>query len=65
MKIVKVEKLVVYLHDKNEYIIHIRNLKLASNHVLVLQKVHREIIFNKNSWLKPYIDINTHLKKGS
>ena len=27
MKIQKVEKIVVNLHDKNEYVIHIRNLK--------------------------------------
>ena len=40
MKIEKVEKLVANLHDKTEYFIHIRNLKQASNHRLVLKKVH-------------------------
>ena len=29
MKIEKVEKLVANLHDKTEYVIHIRNLKQA------------------------------------
>ena len=29
MKIEKVEKLVADLHDKNEFVIHIRNLKLS------------------------------------
>ena len=38
MKIEKVEKLVTNLHDKTEYVIHIRNLKQALNHGLVLKK---------------------------
>ena len=46
MKIEKVEKLVANLHDKTEYVIHIRNLKLALNHGLVLKKAHRVIKFN-------------------
>ena len=45
MKIEKVEKLVANLHDKTEYVIHIRNLKQALNHGLVLKKVHRVIKF--------------------
>ena len=63
MKIEKVEKLVANLHDKTEYVIHIRNLKQALNHGLVLKKVHRVIKFNQNAWLKPYIDMNTDLTK--
>ena len=38
MKIEKVEKLVENLHDKEEYIIHIRNSKQTLNHGLVLKK---------------------------
>ena len=38
MKIENVEKLVGSLHDKTEYVRHIRNLKEASNHELVLKK---------------------------
>ena len=63
MKIEKVEKLVANLHDKTEYVIHIRNLKQALNHGLVLKKVHRVIKFNQNAWLKPYTDINTELRE--
>ena len=40
MKTEKVEKLVGSLHDKAEYVIHVRNLKEALNHKLVLKKVH-------------------------
>ena len=38
MKIEKAEKLEANLHDKTEYVIHIRNLKQALNHKLVLKK---------------------------
>ena len=57
----KVEKLVAKLHDKTEYVVHIRNLKQALNHRLVFKKVSRVIKFNQNAWLKPYIDMNKDL----
>ena len=46
MKVEKVEKLVDNLHDKTEYVIHIRNSIQALNHGLVLETVHRVIKFN-------------------
>ena len=63
MKIEKVEKLVANLHDKTEYVIHIRNSKQAINHGLALKTVHRVIKFNQNTWRKLYIAINTDLEK--
>ena len=63
MKIEKVEKLVTNLHHETEYAIHIRNLKKSLNHGLILKKVYRVIKFNQNVWLKPYIDMNTKLRK--
>ena len=62
MKFGKVEKLVANLHDKTEYVIHIRTLKQTLNHGLVLEKVHRVIKSNHNAWLKPYINMNTDLR---
>ena len=46
MKIEKIEKPAANLHDKTEYVIHIRNLKQALNHGLVFKKVHIVIKFN-------------------
>ena len=63
MKIKKVKKLVANLHDKTEYVTYIRNLKQALNYGFVLKKVHIVIKFNQNAWLKPYIDMNTDLRK--
>ena len=63
MKIKKAEKLVTNLHDKTEYIIHIRNLQQALNHGLILKKVPGVIKFNQKAWLKPYIDMHTKLRQ--
>ena len=46
-KIEKVKKLVANIHDTNEYVIHIRNLKQAFNHELVFKKAHRCTKFNQ------------------
>ena len=51
---IKLNMLYAYTH---------KNLKQALNHGLVLKKVHRVIKFNQNAWLKPYIDMNTDLRK--
>ena len=63
MKIDKCEKLVCKLYDKRNYVVHIRSLKQALNHGLILKKVHRVIQFYQEPWLKPYIDMNTKLRK--
>ena len=42
---------------------HIKVLKQALNHGLLFKKVHRVIQFNQKDWLKPYIDMNTKLRK--
>ena len=50
---------------KKNYVVHIRSLKQALRHWLILKKVHRVIQFNQKAWLKPYIDMNTELRKQS
>ena len=56
-KLEKVEKLICDIEDKEKYVIHIRALKQALNHGLILKDVHRVIKFNQEAWLKPYIVI--------
>ena len=63
MKIDKCNKLVCNLYDKKCYVVDIRSLKQAVNHGIILKKVHRIIQFNQEAWLKPYIDMNTELRK--
>ena len=63
MKIDKCKKLVYDLRNKKKYVVHIKSLKQALNHGLKLKKVHRVIEFNQKAWLKPYIDMNTELRK--
>ena len=62
-KVEKVEKLICSIEDKEKYVIHIRALKQALNHGLKLKKVHRIVQFKQKAWLKPYIDMNTELRK--
>ena len=38
-------------------------LKQALSHGLLLKKIHRVIRFNQNAWLKPYVYMNTDLRK--
>ena len=63
MEINKCKKLVCNLYDKKKYVVHINSLKQALNHELKLKKIHRIIEFNQEAWLKPYIDMNTELRK--
>ena len=43
-------------------VVHIRALKQALNHGLVLKKVYKVIEFNQKAWVKPYIDMNIKLR---
>ena len=42
---------------------HIRSLKEALNHGLIFKKVYRVIQFSQEAWVKPYIHMNTELRK--
>ena len=59
----KTKKCLCNLYDKENYVIHIRNLKQALDHGSALKKVHKVIQFNQEAWLKEYVDMNTKLRK--
>ena len=63
MEVDKCKKLVCNLFNKKKYVAHINTLKQALNHGLKFKKIHRVIEFNQEAWLKPYIDMNTELRK--
>ena len=63
MNIDKCKKLVCDLRNKKKYVVHIKSLKQALNHGLKFKKVHRIIEFSQKALLKPYIDMNTELRK--
>ena len=46
MRIKKCNNLVCNLYDKKEYVVHIRTLKQALDHGLILNKLHKVIQFN-------------------
>ena len=62
IRVSRVEKLVPNLHDKKKYVIHVKALKQALDHGLVLERIHRVIRFKQSAWMKEYIDFNTRLR---
>ena len=64
-EIEKFKKLVCGIKDKENNIVQIKALKQVLNRGLILKRVHKVIQFNQNqkAWLKPYIDMNTKLRK--
>ena len=65
MEINNCKKLVCNLFNKKKYVVHINALKQGLNHVLKLKNIHRAIELNQEAWLKPYIDMNTELRKAA
>ena len=59
----KSQKACLYCTRKKKYVVYKRALKQALDHRLILEKVDRVIQFNQKAWLKPYIHMNTKLRK--
>lgn len=63
MKIGKYNKLVCTLFDKEKYVLHHTALEQALKQGLKIKTIHRILTFNQSQWLKPYIELNTNLRK--
>ena len=59
----KTEKLLLTLKDKENYVIHYRNLQLYLSLRIRLKKVHSMLAFDQEDWMEPYIWLNTQLRK--
>ena len=57
-----VEKLIPNLRDKNNYVIHYKNLMQCLSLGLKLKKIHRGIKFIESDFMKTYINTNTELR---
>ena len=63
MKVNKIKKLVCNVNDKENYSVHIVALKQTLNHGFKLIRVNSVTSFRQKAWVKPYIDLNTELRK--
>ena len=58
------KKLLLALEDKNNYVVHYRNLQFYLIQAMKLKKkVHRALEFQQESWMEPYIRMNTEFRK--
>lgn len=62
-KRVKTPKLICSLFDKNNYILHYRNLKLYLQLGMKLKRMHKVLEFDQSPWLNKYIDFNSDRRK--
>jgi len=53
------EKLIPNLNDKDEYVLHYRNLQYYIQKGMVLEHIYEVIGFDQSPWMKPYIEMNT------
>ena len=60
-----VKKLVPNLMNKNNYVIHYRNLQQCLELGTKFKKIHKILKFKQSDWMISYIDFKTQKRKGS
>ena len=61
----KVDKLILTLSDKKNYVIHYRLLQLYIKLGVKITQFHRVISYKQSKWMEPYISSNTEARKKS
>ena len=49
--------------NKNNFVIHYRNLQQCLKSGMKLKKIHRILKFKQKDLMKPYVDFNTQKRK--
>ena len=57
------KKLLLTLEDKEDYVVHYRNLQFYLKQGMKLKRVKRVLEFEQESWMEPYIRMNTEFRK--
>ena len=65
IKVSDVKKLIPNLGDKNNYVLHYRNLQLYLSLGMKLTKIHKVLKFNQSDWMKIYINFNIKKRKNT
>ena len=59
----KVKKILQPFFDKERYVVHYKLIKLYIELGLVIKKLHRVLQFRQESWLSPYITLNSEKRQ--
>ena len=53
------DKLIPNLYNKDEYVLHYRNLQYYIKKGMILDHIYEAINFDQSPWMKPYVEMNT------